>query len=132
MLFGRADEDYSELPQNEHLTMRIAETFSIPVVPSSLIRFSSGELAYIAKRIDRTADGGKIHMLDMFQILEAFDKYKGSRERVGKAIAAYAENTMLDLSNFFELALFCFLTRNNDMHLKNFSVITKLNKGEGY
>ncbi|WP_205514624.1 HipA domain-containing protein [Longitalea arenae] len=119
------NEDYAELPQNEHLTMRIAESFGISVVPSSLIRLSSGELAYITKRIDRTADGGKIHMLDMFQILEAFDKYKGSMERVGKAIATYAENTLLDLSNFFELAVFCFLTGNNDMHLKNFSMIIR-------
>jgi serine/threonine-protein kinase HipA len=115
--------DYPQLPENEHLTMKIAESFSISVVPSSLIRLSSGELAYITKRIDRTADGEKIHMLDMFQILEAFDKYKGSMERVGKAISKYAENTLLDLLNFFELTVFCFLTGNNDMHLKNFSMI---------
>lgn len=121
------NNDYPELPENEHLTMRIAASLGIPVVPSSLIRLSSGELAYITKRIDRTADGGKIHMLDMFQILEAFDKYKGSMERVGKAVARYAENTLLDISNFFELTVFCFLTGNNDMHLKNFSMIAKDN-----
>lgn len=107
--------------------MRIAASFGIPVVPASLIRLSSGELDYITKRIDRTVEGGKIHMLDMFQILEAFDKYKGSMEKIGKAIARYAENTLLDVSNFFELAVFCFLTGNNDMHLKNFSMITKDN-----
>ncbi|SKA13465.1 serine/threonine-protein kinase HipA [Chitinophaga eiseniae] len=117
--------DYPEMPQNEHLTMRIAELFGLQVVPSSLIRLSSGDLAYITKRIDRTEEGEKIHMLDMFQILEAFDKYKSSMERVGKAIAKYAENTLLDLSNFFELTVFCFLTGNNDMHLKNFSMIVK-------
>lgn len=117
--------DYPEMPQNEHLTMKIAEAYGIPVVPSSLIRLSSGELAYITKRIDRTMDAGKIHMLDMFQILEAFDKYKGSMERIGKAIAKYAENTLLDLTNFFELTVFCFLTGNNDMHLKNFSMINR-------
>lgn len=117
--------DYPEMPQNEHLTMRIAESFGLQVVPSSLIRLSSGDLAYITKRIDRTEEGEKIHMLDMFQILEAFDKYKSSMERVGKAIAKYAENTLLDLSNFFELTVFCFLTGNNDMHLKNFSMIVK-------
>jgi serine/threonine-protein kinase HipA len=117
--------DYPEMPQNEHLTMRIAESFGLPVVQSSLIRLSSGELAYITKRIDRTTDGEKIHMLDMFQILEAFDKYKSSMEKVGKAISMYAENTMLDLLNFFELTVFCFLTGNNDMHLKNFSMITR-------
>lgn len=117
--------DYPEMPSNEHLTMRIAESFGLQVVPSSLIRLSSGELSYITKRIDRTTEGEKIHMLDMFQILEAFDKYKGSMERVGKAIARYAENTLLDLSNFFELTIFCFLTGNNDMHLKNFSMIVQ-------
>lgn len=117
--------DFPELPQNEHLTMQIAESFGLQVVPSSLIRLSSGELAYITKRIDRTADGTKIHMLDMFQILEAFDKYKGSMERVGKAISMYAENTLLDLTNFLELTVFCFLTGNNDMHLKNFSLINR-------
>lgn len=117
--------DYPEMPQNEHLTMRVAKLFGLPVVPSSLIRLSSGELSYITKRIDRTEEGEKIHMLDMFQILEAFDKYKSSMERVGKAIAKYAGNTLLDLSNFFELTVFCFLTGNNDMHLKNFSMINK-------
>ena len=117
--------DYPEMPQNEHLTMRIAEAFGLQVVQSSLIRLSSGELAYITRRIDRTDYTEKIHMLDMFQILEAFDKYKGSMERVGKAISMYAENTMLDLLNFFELTLFCFITGNNDMHLKNFSMIAR-------
>lgn len=115
--------EYLQLPENEHLTMKIAEAFSMWVVAFSLIRLSSGELAYITKRIDRTDYGEKIHMLDMFQILEAFDKYKGSMERVGKAISKYAENTLLDLANFFELTVFCFLTGNNDMHLKNFSMV---------
>lgn len=118
-------EGYPELPQNEHLTMKIAAEFGLTVVPSSLIRLTSGELAYITKRIDRTSAGEKIHMLDMFQILEAFDKYKGSMERIGKALNKYAENTLLDVANFFELTVFCFLTGNNDMHLKNFSMINK-------
>lgn len=126
-IFKPPHDDYPEMPQNEHLTMRIAEAFGLPVVPSSLIRLSSGELAYITRRIDRKPDGEKIHMLDMFQILEAFDKYKGSMEKVGKAITQYADNTLLDLSYFFELTVFCFLTGNNDMHLKNFSMIRQAN-----
>jgi len=116
--------DYPEMPQNEHATMRMAEeVFSIRTVQSSLIRLASGELAYITKRIDRTNDGVKIHMLDMFQILEAFDKYKGSMERVGKALGSYSNNTLLDQSYYFELVVFSYLTGNNDMHLKNFSMI---------
>lgn len=116
-------EKYPDMPQNEHVTMRIAEAFNIQVVPSSLIRLASGELSYITRRVDRSESGGKIHMLDMFQITEAFDKYKSSLEKVGKALHNYSDNTLLDKILYFELSLFCFLTGNNDMHLKNFSMI---------
>ena len=122
-IFKPPTEKFPELPQNEHLTMRIAEAFGIRVVPSSLIRLASGELSYITKRIDRKGDGEKIHMIDMFQITEAFDKYKSSMERIGKALSMYSDNPLLDKLFFFELALFCFLSGNNDMHLKNFSMI---------
>lgn len=122
-IFKPPSESYPEMSQNEHLTMRIAEAFNISVVPSSLIRLASGELSYITKRVDRTENGQKIHMLDMFQITEAFDKYKSSMEKVGKALHSYSQNTMLDKIFYFELSLFCFLTGNNDMHLKNFSMI---------
>jgi serine/threonine-protein kinase HipA len=122
-IFKPPSERFKEMPENEHLTMRIAETFGIRVVPSSLIRLASGELAYITKRVDRTASGEKVHMLDMFQITEAFDKYKSSMEKIGKALNNYSDNTLLDQVFFFELTLFSFLTGNNDMHLKNFSMI---------
>lgn len=122
-IFKPPSDRFPEMPENEHLTMRIAEAFGIPVVPSSLVRLASGELCYITKRIDRTEKGEKIHMLDMFQITEAFDKYKSSMEKVGKALDTYSSNTLLDKTYFFDLALFSFLTGNNDMHLKNFSMV---------
>ncbi|PKQ45954.1 HipA domain-containing protein [Confluentibacter flavum] len=122
-IFKPPSKDYPDMPQNEHVTMRIAEAFGIQTVKSSLIRLQSGELSYITKRIDRTDDNEKIHMLDMFQITEAFDKYKSSMEKIGKALGLYSSNTVLDKIFFFELAVFSFLTGNNDMHLKNFSMI---------
>ena len=125
-IFKPPSTDYAEMPENEHVTMRIAESFGIQTVTSSLIRLQSGELSYITKRIDRKEDGEKIHMLDMFQITEAFDKYKSSMEKVGKALRNHSANTQLDMVFFFELALFSFLTGNNDMHLKNFSMIKSI------
>jgi len=122
-IFKPPSVHYPEMPENEHLTMRMASAFGIKVVPSSLIRLASGELSYITKRVDRTDAGEKIHMIDMFQITEAFDKYKSSMEKVGKAINSYSENTLLDKIFYFELVLFSFLSGNNDMHLKNFSMI---------
>ncbi len=122
-IFKPPSVNYNQIPENEHLTMRIAESFGIRVVQSSLVRLASGEFSYITKRIDRTGKGEKIHMLDMFQITEAFDKYKGSMEKVGNALHRYSNNTLLDKILYFELSVFCFLTGNNDMHLKNFSMI---------
>lgn len=116
-------KEFKGMPENEHLTMKIAEAYNINTVPSSLIRLASGELCYISRRIDRTNKGEKIHMLDMFQITEAFDKYKSSMEKVGKALKTYSQNTLLDMIFYFELSIFSFLTGNNDMHLKNFSMI---------
>lgn len=116
-------EEYPEMPQNEHVTMLIAEAFGIKTVASSLIRLKSGELSYIIKRIDRTPEGEKIHMIDMVQITEAVDKYKSSVEKIGKALGDYSNNTVLDKIFFMELVLFSFITGNNDMHLKNFSMI---------
>jgi serine/threonine-protein kinase HipA len=124
-IFKPPSSAYPEMPENEHLTMKIAKAFGVPTVPSSLIRLQSGELAYITKRIDRTLDGEKIHMLDMFQITEAVDKYKSTMERVGKALRQYSADTLMDQLKYFELTVFCFLTGNNDMHLKNFSMIEK-------
>ena len=122
-IFKPPTPQFREMPENEHLTMRIAASFGLNTVPNSLIRLASGELAYITKRIDRTTEGEKIHMLDLFQVTEAYDKYKSSMEKVGKAIGQYSRNTLLDKIFFFELTLFSFLTGNNDMHLKNFSMI---------
>ena len=44
-------------------------------------------------------------------------------EKVGKALDSYSSHTLLDKTYFFDIALFSFLTGNNDMHLKNFSMI---------
>lgn len=122
-IFKPPSPDFEEMPANEHLTMRMAEVYGINVVPSSLIRLQSGEISYITKRIDRTSEGSKIHMLDMFQITEAFDKYKSSMEKVGKALGEYSSNPLLDKLFLFEVTLFSYLSGNNDMHLKNFSMI---------
>jgi serine/threonine-protein kinase HipA len=122
-IFKPPSDRFPEMPENEHVTMRMAESFGIRVVPSSLIRLSSGELSYITKRVDRKETGEKIHMIDMFQITEAFDKYKGSMEKVGTALGSYSGNTLLDKTFYFDLVLFSFISGNNDMHLKNFSMI---------
>lgn len=113
---------YPQMPENEHLSMKLAELFNINVVPHNMIRLASGELCYITKRIDRKLDGTKFHLIDFLQIFELDDKYKGSMESLGKKIGDLSANTLLDKLRFFELTVFNFVIGNNDMHLKNFSV----------
>ena len=96
---------------------------NISVVPSSLIRLASGELCYLTKRIDRTSSNEKIHMIDFLQIMELEDKYMGTMERLGNTIGELSSHTLLDKYRFFELAVFNYIIGNNDMHLKNFSMI---------
>lgn len=114
--------DYPQLPENEHLSMKLAGLFTLDTVPPNLIRLASGELCYITKRIDRNPDGTKNHMIDFQQILELEDKYKGTMELVGKTIGELSVNTLLDKLRFFESAVFNFIIGNNDMHLKNYSM----------
>lgn len=115
---------YPELPENEDLTMRLAEAVRIQVVPHSLIRLADGSLGYITKRIDRSKKGEKIDMEDLCQLtLHPTEyKYKSSYEQIAKTIAAYSATPKLDLVNYMQVLLFSFVTGNNDMHLKNFSL----------
>lgn len=112
------------LPELEDLTMHLAESVKINVVPHSLIRFQDGELCYITRRIDRKKDGSKLLMEDMCQLSERLTeyKYKGSYEQIAKLIEKYSSSPKLDLVNFWEQVLFSWLTGNADMHLKNFSL----------
>ena len=123
-IFKPQAEGYMQLPENEDLTMHLAEAAKIKVVPHSLIRLADGRLGYITKRIDRTEKGEKVDMEDMCQLtLHPTEyKYKGSYEQIAKVIAAHSDTPRLDLANYMQLLLFCFVTGNNDMHLKNFSL----------
>ncbi len=119
-------EIYKNLPENEDLTMHLAQISKIKTVEHSLIRLKSGDLVYITKRVDRIGSD-KLHMEDMCQLTERLTehKYKGSYEQIAKAINKYSSNPGLDITDFFEVVLFSFLTGNNDMHLKNFSLLKK-------
>ncbi len=114
---------FPNLPELEDLTMHLAQIAEIQTVPHTLIRLKSGELSYLTKRIDRIKKQ-KIHMEDMCQLTQKLTeaKYRGSYEQIGKAILKYSNFPGLDIVNFFEQIVFSFLTGNNDMHLKNFSL----------
>lgn len=114
---------FPQIPMNENLCMNMAEELGMRVPPHGLFAMSDGKLCYIIKRFDRTDDGSKIPNETTFQIAGSTDKYMGSLEQVGKTIRAHAANVGLDMIDFFERALLCFLTGNGDMHLKNWALL---------
>jgi serine/threonine-protein kinase HipA len=126
---------YFELPQNEDLTMHLAEIAGIGIADHSLVRLEDSSLAYLTRRFDRlTTNRGlkkealsKLHVEDMCQLTERLteDKYQGSMEQIGRVIKSFSNNPLWDLLRLFERALFVFLTGNADMHLKNWSLMRK-------
>lgn len=118
-------DEFPHLPENEDITMHLADVFGIATAEHALIRLASGELAYITKRFDRN-NGEKLAMEDMCQLTETLtdDKYRGSMEKIGKHIEKYSAQPGLDKLSFFEMTVFSFLSGNADMHLKNFALLT--------
>lgn len=120
-------EEYAHLPELEDATMHMADAASIQTVPHALIPLHDGSLAYISKRIDRVIIKQEMHKLPMEDFCQLSsrlteDKYKGSYEQCGKLINIYSSQNMLDITNFWYLLVFCYITGNSDMHLKNFSL----------
>ena len=117
-------EQYPCLPENEDLTMHLAKVAGIRTAAHSLIRLSSGELAYITRRFDRQ-NGQKIAVEDFCQLSETLTehKYRGSVEKIGKLVRQFTTNKGYEQQRLFELILFCYLTGNTDMHLKNYALI---------
>lgn len=120
--------EFPSLPEAEHLVMLMAEKSGLSVVPHALIRMNH-EYAYITRRIDRVIVSDTAPVLlameDFCQLSLRLtqDKYKGSYEQCAKVIRQYSSRPALDLSELFLRLIFCFLTGNSDMHLKNFSLI---------
>lgn len=116
-------DEYPEMPEIEHISMRLAELQGLRMAECGLIPLSSGELAYITKRFDRT-DTGKIQMEDFCQLSRKpiGKKYSGSSENLGKVIDEFSGQAADDKLTLFQIILFSFWIGNTDMHLKNFSL----------
>lgn len=115
----------------EDVTMQMAEAAGLEAAEHGLIRLKSGELAYVTKRFDRDGKGRALAVEDFCQLSELLteSKYSTSTEKAGKIVLKYSSRPGLDAVTFFDLNLFCFLTGNADMHLKNFSLL-QIDTGE--
>ncbi len=123
---------YPELPENEDLTMRLARVMGIEVPLHGMIYAVDGSRSYFIKRFDRLARGKKTAVEDFAQLSgnTRETKYKSSMEKVGEIVEQYCTFPLIDKLKLFRLTLFSFLCGNEDMHLKNFSLIRREGKIE--
>lgn len=123
---------FPELPQNEDLTMRLAASIGIEIPLHGLIYSKDSSLTYFIKRFDRKGQKDKIAVEDFAQLsgMSRDTKYNYSMEKLVKLIDDYCTFPSIEKAKLFNLVLFNFLVGNEDMHLKNYSVIIQNGKVE--
>lgn len=131
-IFKPPNDIYEEVPQNEDLTMRLAETVGFNIPLHGMIYGKDNSLTYFVKRFDRTGRHKKIAVEDFAQLSGASrnTKYKSSMEKVVQVVDQFCTFPLVENLKLFELTLFNFLIGNEDQHLKNFSLIEKDDKIE--
>jgi serine/threonine-protein kinase HipA len=122
---------YAELPENEALTMSLAATLDIEVPVHGLLLNADQTRSYFVRRFDR-AGWDKRPVEDFTQLSGASrdTKYDSSTERLIEIIDRFCTFPALERMKFLDRLLCAYLTGNEDMHLKNWSLITRDDKVE--
>lgn len=124
--------DYPGLPENEGITMHMARVAGLEVPVSGLVRSMDGSLTYFIRRFDRVGRTGKLATEDFAQLsgLDRDAKYSSSMERVVELVDRHCTFPVIEKARLFRRTVFCWLTGNEDMHTKNFSLISRFGKVE--
>lgn len=118
---------FEEVPANEALTMTLAGHAGIEVPLHGLLPAVDGSWVYFIRRFDRIGRSARLHQEDFAQLVGAGreTKYNSSLEQVARVVETHCTFPALEKAKLARLLLFCFLTGNEDMHLKNFSLVLR-------
>jgi serine/threonine-protein kinase HipA len=119
-----ATATYPALPENEHLSMRLAKLLDVETPLCGLVPMQDGSLSYIVHRFDRPWTGGKRRQEDFCQLSgrPAKDKYTGSAELCARLVRANVAEPLVDLLQLYRMFICAWCMGNGDLHLKNLSV----------
>lgn len=117
--------EFEQVPENEDLTMRLAALAGIDVPLHGLHRAGDGSLLYFVRRFDRTGKAGRVHVEDLAQVagVRPADRYGFPLEEAGELLDRYATFPVVDKWKLFRRVLFAWLTGNEEMHLKDLSLL---------
>lgn len=124
--------NFFQVPENEDLTMRLAKAAGIEVPLHGLIYSKDQSFTYFIRRFDRPDRNTRLGVEDFAQLSQRKrdTKYDSSMENVVSVINEYATFPAVEKLKLFRITLFNFLVGNEDMHLKNFSLIRRESKTE--
>jgi serine/threonine-protein kinase HipA len=123
---------YPEVPENEDLSMRLAHIAGIEIPLHGLVYSIDGRFTYFIKRFDRYGKKKKRSLEDFAQLAgkSRETKYDFSMEKIVAILDEYCTFPVIEKMKLFRLTIFNFLIGNEDMHLKNYSLIARNNKVE--
>jgi serine/threonine-protein kinase HipA len=121
---------YIQLPENEDLTMKLANEIGLEIPIHGLLWSKDNTLTYFIKRFDRKGQNDKVPVEDFAQLagLSRDTKYDYSMEKIVKLIDDFCTFPAIEKVKLFKLVIFNYLVGNEDSHLKNFSIITDDNQ----
>ncbi len=124
--------DYPQLPENEGLTMHMADIAGMDVPLCGLIYSRDGSLTYFIRRCDRAGKAGKLATEDFAQLSgkDRSTKYGSSMEKLAVILDEHCTFPAVEKLKLFKRSLFSYLSGNEDMHLKNISLIRRGGKIE--
>jgi serine/threonine-protein kinase HipA len=113
------------LPENEHLSMRLATLVGIETPPCGLVRLIDGTWGYVVRRFDRAPDGGKRRLEDFCQLTgkPRRGKHVGTAELCEGVLHRFSAEPQVDVLKLYRLLLFSWWIGNGDLHLKNLSML---------
>ena len=116
---------YPHVPENEDLTMRLAAAAGVETPVHALLLSRDATWTYCIRRFDRHGRAGKRAVEDFAQLAGKTrrTKYDFSMERLAEIVERYTTFPAVEKIELFRRTVVCFLTGNEDMHLKNFSLL---------
>ncbi len=123
---------FPELPQNEDLTMHLAAIVGIDTPLHGLVYANDSSLTYFIKRFDRKGQKDKLAVEDFAQLagMSRDTKYGYSMEKLVTLLDNFCTFPAIEKAKLFKRVIFNYLIGNEDMHLKNYSVIVRDGKVE--
>jgi serine/threonine-protein kinase HipA len=122
--------DFQQVPENEALTMDLARRAGVETPPFGLVSNIDGTYTYFIQRFDRKGKKNKIATEDFAQLSQESrqTKYRSSLERVAGVVDEYCTFPLPEKLKLWRRVLVSYLTGNEDMHLKNYSLVTENDK----